>query len=272
MRTSLLVRTAGPVPPATPWTPSRRASLPGGASSTRLAAGTARARAARAATGSSSRSPFEPMPPPRITSSGSTTDATATIASAIRCTSAATTRARLAIAATRLVEHLLRGQRRRHPQPPGVGHHAGRAGRGVERAAAAARRIAQIGLRQREVADLARRPGAAAVELAVQDHAHADARAQVQVDEVLDALAEPLPLFADRRQVHVVLERDLGPQLLLDQLDQPLPPPPGQRVGQRDLTALLLEDPGAPHGRERHLAPLDARVRCQARARSRRSA
>ena len=47
------------------------------------------------ATGSNRRSPFDPIPPPRITSSGSTTDATATIASAIRCASAGDHPARL---------------------------------------------------------------------------------------------------------------------------------------------------------------------------------
>ena len=99
-----------------------------------------------------------------------------------------------------------------------------------------------------------------------------DAGAQVQIHEVVDALAEPLPLLADRGEVHVVLERDLRAQLVLDELDQSLPSPPRQRVCERDLAALRLEHAGAPDGRERHLSPLDAGVGGQARARSRRSA
>jgi len=82
----------------------------------------------------------------------------------------------------------------------------------------------------------------------------------VQVHEVLDALAEPLPLLADRGEVHVVLERDLRAQLLLHELDQPLTSPPGQRICECDLTAFLLEHAGAPDRRERHLPPLDPRV------------
>ena len=82
----------------------------------------------------------------------------------------------------------------------------------------------------------------------------------MQVHEVLDALAEPLPLLADRGEVHVVLERDLRAQLLLYELDQPLTSPSGQRIRERDLTAFLLEHPGTADRRERHLPPFDPGV------------
>ena len=83
-RTPSRVRTVDPVPPATPSTPSRAGWLPLAGSRPRSVAGTARSQRRSRSTGSSSRSAFPPIPPPRITSSGSTTAATAAMARAIR--------------------------------------------------------------------------------------------------------------------------------------------------------------------------------------------
>src|SRR4029453_2870439 len=97
-----------------------------------------------------------------------------------------------------------------------------------------------------------------AVELAAQDQAGADARPDVQVDEVLDPFAETEPLLAERRKVHVVLERNLRPELLLDGLGETAPPPTRERVREGHVSGDRIEDPGAPDRGERHLLPLHA--------------
>src|SRR4029453_14296473 len=109
-----------------------------------------------------------------------------------------------------------------------------------------------------EVAPLAGGARVPAVELAPQDQAGADARPDVQVDEVLDALAETEPLLAQCGQVHVVLERTLRPELLLDGLGETAPSPTRERVREGDVSGDRIEDPGAPDRGERDLLPLPA--------------
>ena len=67
-------------------------------------------------------------------------------------------------------------------------------------------------------------------------------------------------MLAEGGEVHVVLERDLRAQLPLHELDEPLPPPPGQSVRQRDLSPRRFEHAGAADGGQRDLAPLDPGV------------
>src|SRR4029453_6345467 len=78
------------------------------------------------------------------------------------------------------------------------------------------------------------------------------------VDEVLDPLAETEPLLAERSQIHVVLECNLRPELLLDGLGETAPPPTRERVREGDVSGDRIEDPGASDRGERDLPPLHA--------------
>ena len=204
------------------------------------------------------------MPPPRITSSGSTTAATAAMARAILPASILTTLSavRSPLRASANTFFAVRGDRM--PSRRAVS------------TTPAALPAASSGPRRRldgsrtsvpasgQVPDLAGAAAAAPIQLAVQHQAHADSGPEVQVDEVGDPLAQAVPLLTERGQVHVVLERDLGPELCLHGFDQPLPSPAGQAVGQSHLSTLGLEHTRAAHRREGHLFPADPGVGRQA--------
>src|SRR5438128_1965478 len=75
-----------------------------------------------------------------------------------------------------------------------------------------------------QVRDLAGGAGCAPVELAADDDPEADPRADPQEDEALDAAADAARPLAQRGQIHVVVERDLGAELGGDRLEQALLP------------------------------------------------
>ena len=157
-------------------------------------------------------------------------------------------------------EHPLRRQRRLHPHPAGARDHPGRARRGIERTTAPAGSILEVGAGEGQVRDLTGRAAAPPEELPVEDEPHAHPRAQMQVDEVLDILAEPVPSLAEGRQVDVVLERRLCAQLLLHRIHDAFAAPSGQAVGERHLSTVRLEHSRTAHGGERHLTPPDPGV------------
>jgi hypothetical protein len=67
----------------------------------------------------------------------------------------------------------------------------------------------------------------------------------------------PAGPLADRREVHVVLETEVGPELAAKRLHQALAAPAGQVRGQGHGPALGVQHAGAPDGRLRHLAPAE---------------
>lgn len=115
-----------------------------------------------------------------------------------------------------------------------------------------------------QVGDLAGRPVRPAVELPVQDETHADPGAHPQVHEALDVLPVPAGALADRREVHVVLEAEVRPELAAKRLHQALTAPAGQVRGQSHGAPLGVQHAGAPDGRLRHLAPAEACLAGQA--------
>ncbi len=135
----------------------------------RSAAGTATARWISRTAGSNSRSPFDPMPPPRITSSGSTHGGDGRDRQRDPPRLERDHAQRRPVPLARLFEHPLRpsaeapsrARARRRPRC---------ARRRVQRAPPAARRVVGIRPREREVADLAGSSRSPSVELAVQHH------------------------------------------------------------------------------------------------------
>src|SRR5581483_9551960 len=85
----------------------------------------------------------------------------------------------------------------------------------LERASPAIGGVVGVRRRQGQVSDLPRGAPRSPVELAAQYQAHAHTGPDVEVDEVLHPLAEPVPLLAHRGEVHVVLEGGLRPELSL---------------------------------------------------------
>ena len=163
------------------------------------------------------------------------------------------------VARARGVEHLLRGQpaARLHAEPLRRPHDRGRR-RGLledpaqRRAAVAGRRA------DRQVGDLAGRSVRAAVELAAEDHAHADAGAEHQVGERLDVAAAPVGELAERGEVRVVVEVDARPERLAESVRQAGTAPAGQvrRVAQAPVAG--VEDARAADDDVHDAAPAQA--------------
>ena len=93
-------------------------------------------------------------------------------------------------------------------------HDAGRGGGLLERPASAVRWIPRVAGPDRKVGDLPRRAVRSAVQLAVQDEPHADAGADPQVHEAVHVAPVAARALADGGQVHVVLEAEVGAQLM----------------------------------------------------------
>jgi len=87
---------------------------------------------------------------------------------------------------------------------------------------------------------------------------HAHARPHGEVDEVAHAPPVADLAFAQRGQVDVVLEADLGAQHLADRLGQPVPAPSRQAGGQGHQVPPGIEHAGASHRGVGDLAPREA--------------
>ena len=98
----------------------------------------------------------------------------------------------------------------------------------LEPAAPAKTGIVRVARADRHVADLAGGATGAAVELAGDHDAHADAGAHPEEDEVRNAGAGAVAELAQRGQVDVVLEADKRAELAADRAEQALPAPAGQ--------------------------------------------
>src|SRR4029078_11551730 len=129
----------------------------------------------------------------------------------------------------------------------GLDHAAGTRGP-VERAALAALRRPGIGPPQRPIDDLAGGAPGAAIQLAGHDDPQADARADVQVHELVDVADQPVPALADLGDIHVVLEDRVRAELAVDELHETLAPPSRESVRELDLFATGMHGGGTSRG------------------------
>ena len=172
--------------------------------------------------GSCSRSPLFPaIPPPRTTSAGSSDGHDGRDRERDPAGDPLDDRERAGLATAGGGEDALR---RRRPQPVVARGPPDRGGgRGLlQLAAAAVGGVMRVAGADGQIGDLARRPGGAPVQLAVDDDPEPDPGADPQEHEAVDAAADAARPLAESRQVDVVLERDLRPQLGRDRLEQPL--------------------------------------------------
>ena len=100
-----------------------------------------------------------------------------------------------------------------------------------------------------------------AIQVSVDHQGHADARTDREEDEVGDVAAQTVGSLRKRREVHVVLETDVGAQLFADSLDQARPAPARKVRGHRDVAVSGVEDAWAAERRVGHLRPLHAGFR-----------
>ena len=231
---SASARTGGRARRPGPWRPRRAARPPRPAPTRRPGDGTGRSAASSRSIGSSSRSPLCPTPPPRMTSAGSTTGAIAAIPSARRAASISTAAIAAGWPRRAAAKTFFGVSGVAHPEALRGAHDAGRRRRLLERPAPPVHRILRVAGTDGQVGDLAGGAVRPAVQLAVQHQPHADAGSHPQVHEAVDVAAVPAGALAEGREVHVVLERQVGAELLAEGLDQALAAPAGEVRGQRD--------------------------------------
>ena len=132
--------------------------------------------------------------------------------------------------------------------------------------ALARRRRARPGRRraaERHERDLARHPVHAAVQPATEHEPHADAGAHVHEREAVRVPAHPVGALGEGRRVHVVLDRERGPERRPQPGQRLRLVPAGQAAGQRHQVPLRVVDARAADNRRGDLGAGDPGARAQ---------